>query len=57
MDCSERRHVHVQRERRVCKFRLDPVALADNQGFTTVDVRAIANVVREQRRSNSRGLE
>ncbi|PIP45103.1 MAG: hypothetical protein COX16_14950 [Deltaproteobacteria bacterium CG23_combo_of_CG06-09_8_20_14_all_51_20] len=27
-DCKERMHVHVQRERMVCKFWIQPVALA-----------------------------
>lgn len=27
-DCNEPKHVHVQRERMVCKFWLEPVALS-----------------------------
>jgi hypothetical protein len=27
-DCNERMHVHARRERRTCKFWLDPVELA-----------------------------
>jgi hypothetical protein len=32
-DCGEPPHVHVQRERMVCKFWLHRVALARNDGF------------------------
>ena len=32
-DCQEPPHVHVQRERMVCKFWLTPVALSVNHGF------------------------
>ena len=33
-DCSEPRHVHVQRERHLCEFWLEPLTLATNDGFT-----------------------
>ena len=33
-DCNEPRHVHVERERMVCKFWLQPLALAQNHGFS-----------------------
>ena len=32
-DCNEPEHIHVQRENRVCKFWLTPLALARNDGF------------------------
>jgi hypothetical protein len=32
-DCNEPMHVHVQREKMVCKFWLEPVELARNYGF------------------------
>ena len=32
-DCNEPKHVHVQRERMTCKFWLEPVAFAANDGF------------------------
>jgi hypothetical protein len=41
--------VHVQRERRVCKFWLDPPALADNHGFSAIELRAIGKLVLEHR--------
>lgn len=48
-DCSERPHVHVGRERRVCKLWLNPLALADNRGFNAVELRAIEKLVRGHR--------
>ena len=42
-DCNERMHVHVQREKMVCKFWIQPVALAKNQGFTSKEL----NIIRE----------
>jgi len=33
-DCNEPRHMHVSRERMLCKFWLEPVALARNSGFS-----------------------
>lgn len=32
-DCAEPKHVHVRCERMNCKFWLDPIALAGNDGF------------------------
>ena len=32
--CNEPRHVHVQHEDRLCKFWLEPVTLARNDGFS-----------------------
>ena len=32
-DCNEAMHIHVQREKMVCKFWLQPVELARNAGF------------------------
>ncbi len=33
-DCNEPMHVHVRRERMMCKFWLEPVVLAMNDGFS-----------------------
>ena len=32
-DCYEPKHVHVQRERKVCKFWLDPLTLTKTMDF------------------------
>lgn len=38
-------HVHVQRERRLAKFWLEPVALAGTSGFTGQELRKIEKLV------------
>ncbi len=44
-DCSEPMHVHVQRERMVCKFWLHPVALAGNDGFAPTELNRIRAII------------
>lgn len=44
-DCNEPLHVHVQRERMVCKFWLKPVALCDNHGFVPKELNDIRKMV------------
>ena len=40
-DCTEPKHVHVRRERMVCKFWLEPVVLASNDGFPAQELNRI----------------
>jgi hypothetical protein len=40
-DCHEPSHVHVRRERMVCKFWLTPVALSTNHGFSPRELNRI----------------
>ncbi len=40
-DCDEPRHVHVQREKMVCKFWLEPMDLASNYGFSAHELMRI----------------
>ena len=50
-DCQEPRHVHVRRERKTCKFWLDPIALASNDGFSPhelKDIRRLAELYYQQ---------
>jgi hypothetical protein len=47
-DCNEPMHVHVQRERMICKFCINPLALATNQGFSAKEL----NTIRESIASN-----
>lgn len=49
-DCNEPKHVHVRRERMVCKFWLDPVALSFNEGFPPAELNRIRTLIVEQRR-------
>jgi len=44
-DCGEPKHVHVQREHKVCKFWMEPVALASNHGFSPVELNAIRQLL------------
>jgi len=44
-DCSEPKHVHVQRERMVCKFWLEPVALSRNYGFSPKELNVIRQLI------------
>jgi hypothetical protein len=40
-DCNEPKHVHAQREKKVCKFWLAPLALAANEGFSARELNQI----------------
>jgi hypothetical protein len=49
-DCNERRRVHAQREGRLCKFWLDPLTLADNDGFSARELERIRQLVAATRK-------
>ena len=40
-------HIHVQRERALAKFWLDPVALASSTGFAAQELTKMARLVQE----------
>jgi len=40
-DCNEPKHVHVQRDKDVCKFWLEPIVLSRNHGFTSRELNDI----------------
>jgi hypothetical protein len=46
-DCHEPPHVHVRRERMVCKFWLTPVALSVNHGFAPRKLSRIRTLIVE----------
>lgn len=48
-DCNEPIHVHVQRERRVCKYWMEPVALSSNHGFSAVELSTIRQMLLNNR--------
>jgi Domain of unknown function (DUF4160) len=48
-DCNEPLHVHVQRERMICKFWIQPIALARNQGFSARELNTIRETIRRNR--------
>ena len=49
LDYNEPPHVHVQRENKVTKFWLDPVALQKAGGFKPKELNRIAKLVQENR--------
>lgn len=44
-DCNEPMHVHVRRERKTCKFWLEPVVLGSNNGFSAQELSRIRKIV------------
>jgi hypothetical protein len=48
-DCGEPKHLHVQRERKVCKYWMEPIALASNHGFSAVELNAIRQLLETNR--------
>jgi hypothetical protein len=44
-DCNEPRHVHVRRERKTCKYWLEPVSLAYNNRFTAKELNRIRKII------------
>jgi hypothetical protein len=46
-DCNEPMHVHVQREKMVCKFWLDPIALSKNRRFSPRELNRIREIIHD----------
>jgi len=46
-DCREPQHVHVRRDRMVCKFWLAPVALAANHDFSARELNVIRTYIEQ----------
>ena len=44
-DCNEPMHVHVQREKMICKYWLEPVELARNHGFQKPELSRIRHLI------------
>ena len=44
-DCNEPMHVHVQREKMVCKFWLEAVVLGKNYGFASEELNTIRKII------------
>ncbi len=44
-DCHEPRHVHIRRERMMCKFWFEPVALSNNDGFSSRELNRIRAMI------------
>jgi len=57
-DCSEPTHVHIRRDRMICKFWLEPIALARNSGFSARELNRIrAIILKEHERIQEAWLE
>lgn len=50
-DCNEPKHVHVKRERMVCKFWLEPVSLSFNDGFAPAELNRVRRLIADYRQS------
>lgn len=48
-DCGEPRHVHVQREKLLCKFWLEPLHLAKNGGFGPKELNIVRRLIESNR--------
>jgi len=46
-DCNEPKHVHVRRERRVCKFWLTPIVLAASHDLSARELNVIRTYLEE----------
>jgi len=46
-DCNEPKHVHVRRERMVCKFWLTPIVLASSHDFSARELNVIRTYIEE----------
>jgi hypothetical protein len=44
-DCNEPMHVHVQREKMICKFWLEPVRLAKDARFSRRELNRIMRLI------------
>jgi hypothetical protein len=48
-DCNEPMHVHVQREKMICKFWLDPITLSNNHRFSPKELNDIRKIILKKR--------
>lgn len=48
-DCNEPAHIHIKRENRTCKFWLESVMLAGNDGFVAHELGVIRKLVAARR--------
>jgi Domain of unknown function (DUF4160) len=44
-NCNELKHVHVQREKKICKFWLEPISLSKNGGFSPKELNSIRRII------------
>ena len=46
-DCKEPKHMHIDRDNLSTKYWLDPLALAENRGYTRKELREIEEIIKE----------
>ncbi|HHD63899.1 MAG TPA: DUF4160 domain-containing protein [Desulfobulbaceae bacterium] len=46
-DCNEPMHVHVQQEKKICKFWIEPIVLSRNKRFTARNLNRIRSMIQE----------
>jgi hypothetical protein len=44
-NCNEPKHIHVQREKKICKFWLEPISLSKNGGFSPKELNSIRRII------------
>lgn len=44
-DCNEPIHVHARREKLLCKFWLEPISLASNDGFSPREINRVRSLI------------
>lgn len=44
-DCTEPKHLHLRREKKVCKFWLEPVVLSSNNGFPPKELNRVRKII------------
>ena len=44
-DCNEPKHLHIQRDKLICKFWLEPITLSTNSGFSPKELNSIRRII------------
>jgi hypothetical protein len=48
-DCNEKMHVHVQRDKMICKFWIQPLALVMSRGFSSKELNTIRELIEKNK--------
>ena len=49
-DCNEPMHVHVQKDKSVCKFWIEPISMSKNYGFSAKNLNHIFKIIRTHKK-------
>ena len=44
-DCNEPKHLHIQRDKLMCKFWVEPITLSKNSGFSPKELNSIRRII------------